>query len=57
MVSKKIARYCPKCGGLMLPDRDVYGAYDQCVICSYIMDLPDKPQVEAKPILRYERQR
>lgn len=30
---------CPKCGGKMMPDRDEYGAYEQCIQCGYLMDL------------------
>jgi len=30
---------CPKCNGKMMPDRDEYGAYEQCIQCGYLMDL------------------
>jgi DNA-directed RNA polymerase subunit M/transcription elongation factor TFIIS len=32
-------KVCPKCGGKMMPDRDEYGAYEQCIQCGYLMDL------------------
>ncbi len=32
-------KICPKCGGKMMPDRDEYGAYEQCIQCGYLMDL------------------
>lgn len=31
---------CPKCKGDMVSDRDMYGAYRQCLQCGYMMDLP-----------------
>jgi hypothetical protein len=32
-------KICPKYGGKMMPDRDEYGAYEQCIQCGYLMDL------------------
>jgi len=30
---------CPKCGGNLFLDRDLYGWYEQCLQCSYTGDL------------------
>ncbi|RLC63951.1 MAG: hypothetical protein DRI01_04280 [Chloroflexi bacterium] len=30
---------CPKCGGNIFLDRDLYGWYEQCLQCSYTSNL------------------
>ena len=37
---------CPKCGGNVYLDRDLYGWYEQCLQCGYTCDL--KSIVEAR---------
>lgn len=32
-------RSCPRCGGDLFLDRDVYNWYEECVQCGYIRDL------------------
>ena len=32
-------RSCPRCGGDLFTDRDVYGEYLQCLQCGYLRDL------------------
>jgi len=32
---------CPKCGGNLFLDKDLYGWYEQCLQCSYTGDLED----------------
>ncbi len=34
-------RSCPKCGGDMFIDKDIYGWYEKCLQCSYQRDLKD----------------
>ena len=31
---------CPRCRGDMHTERDVYGAYKECLQCGYMVDLP-----------------
>jgi DNA-directed RNA polymerase subunit M/transcription elongation factor TFIIS len=31
-----VHKRCPKCGGNVYLDRDVYGWYEQCLQCSYM---------------------
>ena len=30
---------CPRCGGSLFVDRDMYGWYEQCINCSYMNEL------------------
>ena len=40
MVTTEITRtYCPKCGGSLYLDRDLYGWYEQCLNCGFTRDL------------------
>ena len=32
-------KYCTKCSGVVLVDRDEYGWYEQCLMCGFIRDL------------------
>jgi ribosomal protein S27AE len=38
MVTWKL-RSCPRCGGDLFLDRDIYSWYEQCVQCGYVRDL------------------
>ncbi|MGQ9572277.1 MAG: hypothetical protein ACUVV3_03700 [Dehalococcoidia bacterium] len=37
---------CPRCGGDMTYEVDIYGPFRQCLQCSYLEDLP----AEATPV-------
>ena len=39
---------CPKCGGNIFLDRDLYGWYEQCLQCSYTSDLDVIVEVREK---------
>ena len=32
---------CPRCGGDLNTNRDLYGNYAECLQCGYMKDLPD----------------
>ena len=34
-------RACPRCGGDLHANRDMYGSYTQCLQCGYMKDLDD----------------
>jgi ribosomal protein S27AE len=34
-----VNKKCPKCGGNVFIDRDVYGWYEKCLQCGYTQDL------------------
>ena len=38
---------CPRCGGDLRADRDLYGSYEQCIQCGYMKDLSNADQVLA----------
>ncbi len=47
MLTKELAvnqgfksRRCPKCGGNIFIDRDIYSWYEQCLQCGRTFDLP-----------------
>ncbi len=33
-------KYCPRCRGDIVFDRDFYGLYEQCLQCGYLRDIP-----------------
>ena len=37
-----LLRACPRCGGDLLVTEDLYGAFNQCMQCGHIQDLPDE---------------
>ncbi len=39
-------RSCPKCGGDMFIDKDIYGWYEKCLQCSHQHDLNDLAEFE-----------
>jgi len=39
MGQRCVDRKCPRCGGNILIDRDMYGWYEQCLQCAYCRDL------------------
>ncbi len=46
---------CPRCGGDLFIDKDMYGWFEQCLQCSYRCDLkkldkfPEQPEPSRKP--------
>ena len=39
---------CPRCGGDVHTNRDLYGSYEQCIQCGYMKDLSNADQLLAK---------
>ena len=35
-------RSCPRCKGDIYPNKDIYGAYKECLQCGYIEDIADE---------------
>ena len=33
---------CPRCGGDVKDNRDIYGEYRECLNCGYMKDMPQK---------------
>ena len=38
-LGKRKLSQCPKCGGSMFVDSDVYGWYEKCINCGYHQEL------------------
>ena len=36
---------CPRCRGDMYIERDIYGAYKECLQCGYMIDLPKPSKI------------
>lgn len=41
-------RYCPRCGGRLRRESDLYGEYDWCLNCGYHGDVLAGPPIELK---------
>ena len=39
---------CPRCGGDVSENRDLYGSYEQCIQCGYMKDLSNSEQLLAR---------
>ena len=39
---------CPRCGGDLRADRDLYGSYEQCIQCGYMKDLSNAERLLAR---------
>ncbi|MDO8568693.1 MAG: hypothetical protein Q7R57_08275 [Dehalococcoidales bacterium] len=39
---------CPKCGGNIYVDRDIYGWHGECLQCGYSHDLPSIVEVKTR---------
>ncbi len=50
MGNTNIDSRCPKCGGKIIIDRDVYGWYEQCLQCSFMRDLKVIYQRKTEPV-------
>jgi hypothetical protein len=37
---------CPRCGGDMFIDRDIYGWYEKCLQCSYCCELRSLDEIQ-----------
>ena len=45
-VTKWKLRSCPRCGGDMFTDKDLYGLFEQCLQCGYVRYLMKKVQTD-----------
>ncbi|MBA7558762.1 hypothetical protein ES708_00371 [subsurface metagenome] len=50
----RMIKVCPRCGGNMLLNNDLYGWYEQCLQCSYLRDLDDIFRVKEQPMGQVE---
>jgi ssDNA-binding Zn-finger/Zn-ribbon topoisomerase 1 len=41
---------CPRCGGKIIVDWDIYGWYEQCLQCSFTRDLKVIYQKKVEPV-------
>jgi hypothetical protein len=41
MIKQLAKERCPKCGGKVYMDKDVYGWYEKCLYCAWTRDLVD----------------
>ena len=39
-----LLKACPRCGGDMYRERDLYGSYASCLNCGYLLDVQDHTQ-------------
>ena len=46
---------CPRCGGNMFVDRDIYGWYEKCLQCGYCYELRSLDEVRHGPKLKDKR--
>ncbi len=51
----RMIKVCPRCGGKMLLNNDLYGWYEQCLQCSYLRDLDDIFRVKEQPMEQVEK--
>lgn len=51
----RMIKVCPRCGGNMLLNNDLYGWYEQCLQCSYLRDLDDIFRVKEQPMEQVEK--
>ena len=42
---------CPRCGGDMFIDRDIYGWYEECLQCAYCCELRKFESPGEKPVI------
>lgn len=50
----RMIKVCPRCGGNMLLNNDLYGWYEQCLQCSYLRDLDAIFRVKEQPMEQVE---
>jgi hypothetical protein len=41
---------CPRCGGDMFIDRDIYGWYEKCLQCSYCCELRSLDEIHQSAV-------
>jgi hypothetical protein len=41
---------CPRCGGDMFIDRDIYGWYEKCLQCSYCCELRSLDEIQQSAV-------
>ncbi len=41
---------CPRCGGDIFIDKDMYGWYEQCLQCSHRCDLKKLAEFQEQPV-------
>jgi predicted transcriptional regulator len=34
---------CPRCDGAVIPNKDMYGRYNECLMCGYMLDIDTTP--------------
>lgn len=51
----RMIKVCPRCGGNMLLNNDLYGWYEQCLQCSYLRDLDDIFRVKEQPMEQVDK--
>ena len=56
MGNTNIDSRCPKCGGKIIIDRDLYGWYEQCLQCSFTRNLKVIYQKKMEPVTAANRQ-
>jgi len=46
---------CPRCGGDMFIDRDIYGWYEKCLQCSYCCELRSLDEIRRISVRKDKR--
>ena len=46
---QQVGRECSRCGGSMLPERDIHGESLTCLQCAYSVDLVNGKDVQPVP--------
>jgi DNA-directed RNA polymerase subunit M/transcription elongation factor TFIIS len=39
-------RFCPRCRGIMITERDWYGSYSTCLQCGFVQEMLTSPQID-----------
>lgn len=45
---------CPRCGGDLREESDIYGSYISCVQCGYILNAMEEHQIRSQGTLKEE---
>jgi hypothetical protein len=46
---------CPRCGGNMFMDRDIYGWYEKCLQCGYCCELRSLDETQQSSVRKDKR--
>jgi DNA-directed RNA polymerase subunit M/transcription elongation factor TFIIS len=46
---------CPRCGGDMFIDKDIYGWYEKCLQCSYCSELRSFDEIQQSSVRKDKR--